>query len=72
MKSQEAYKLMFCDYPDVVNVEQMCKMLGGISTKTGYRLLKSGIIESFIVGRRYLIPKLRIFEYLEIIEKSNA
>ena len=34
MKSQEAYQLVFCDYPDIVNVEQMCEMLGGISQKT--------------------------------------
>ena len=33
MKAQDAYKMMFRDYPDVVTVEQMCEMLGGISTK---------------------------------------
>lgn len=42
MKSQDAYKLVFCNYPDIVNVEQMCEMLGGISQKTAYRLLKNG------------------------------
>lgn len=72
MKAQEAYKMMFRDYPDVVTVEQMCEMLGGISTKTGYRLLKSGAIKSFVVGRRYRIPKLYIFEYLELVEKVPA
>ena len=72
MKSQDAYKLLFCDYPDVVTVEQMCEMLGGISTKTAYRLSKAGTIKSFVVGRRYRIPKLNILEYLELIEKSNA
>lgn len=72
MKSHEAYRLMFRNYPDVVNAEQMCEMLGGISLKTGYRLLKSGAIKSFIVGRRYRIPKINIFAYLEIIEKSDA
>ena len=25
MESQTAYKLLFADYPDVVNVEQMCE-----------------------------------------------
>ena len=50
MKAQDAYKMMFRDYPDVVTVEQMCKMLSGISTKTGYRQLKDGIIKSFVVG----------------------
>ncbi len=72
MKSQEAYKLVFTNYPDVVSVEQMCEMLGGISEKTAYRLLKEGTIKSFIVGRRYRIPKICIFEYLEIIDKSPA
>lgn len=72
MKAQEAYKMMFRDYPDVVTVEQMCEMLGGISTKTGYRLLKDGSIKSLVVGRRYRIPKLYIFEYLELVDKVPA
>ena len=72
MESQVAYKLLFTEYPDVVNVEQMCEMLGGICDKTAYRLLKSGEIKSFIAGRHYRIPKLNILEYLELIDKSNA
>ena len=72
MESQVAYKLLFTEYPDVVNVEQMCEMLGGICDKTAYRLLKSGEIKSFIVGRHYRLPKLNILEYLELIDKSNA
>lgn len=72
MKAQEAYKMMFRDYPDVVTVEQMCEMLGGISIKTGYRLLKNGTIKSIVVGRRYRIPKLYVFEYLELVEKVPA
>lgn len=72
MKTQEAYKLIFREYPDVVTVEQMCEMLGGISTKTAYRLLKSGTIKSFVVGRRYRIPKINIFHYLEVIESTEV
>ena len=64
MRAQEAYKMMFRDYPDVVTVEQMCEMLGGISIKTGYELLRSGKIKSFVVGRSYRIPKLFILEYM--------
>ena len=63
---------MFKDYPDVVNAAQMCEMLGGISIKTGYRLLKNGTIKSVVVGRRYRIPKLYIFEYLELVDKVPA
>ena len=72
MESQTAYQLLFSEYTDVVNVEQMCEMLGGICNKTAYRLLKSGKIKSFIVGRSYRIPKLNILEYLELIDKSIA
>lgn len=72
MSIQDNYKLLFTDYPDVVNAEQMCQMLGGISIKTGYKLLKSGRVKSLIVGRQYRIPKLYILEYLEIAEKSTA
>ena len=72
MKTQDVYKLMFRDYPDVVTVEQMCEMLGGISTKTGYWLPKDGTIKSFVVGRRYRILKLYIFEYLEIMDSKSA
>lgn len=72
MSIQDNYKLLFTDYPDVVNAEQMCQMLGGISIKTGYKLLKSGKVKSLIVGRQYRIPKIYILEYLEIAEKSTA
>lgn len=72
LKSNEAYKLIFRDYPDVVNVEQMCKMLGGISAKTAYRLLRKNQIKHFKIGRTYKIPKLHIFEYLAVVQESDA
>lgn len=72
MNRQEAYQVMFSQFPDVVNVEQMCEMLGGMSTKTGYQLLRSGSIKSFMIGRRYRIPKLNILEYLGVMERSES
>lgn len=72
MKASDAYKVMFTEYPDVVSVEQMCQMLGGIGYKTAYQLLREQKIKSFMVGRRYCIPKIHIMEYLEMIEKSGA
>ena len=71
MNSAEAYGLMFRNCPDVVNIEQLCEMLGGISTKTGYRLLKSGAIKSFVVARRYRIPKINVFEYMSAAEQLS-
>ena len=72
MESQTAYKLLFTDYPDVVNVQQMCEMLGGICDKTAYKLLRSGEIRSFVIGRHYCIPKLNILKYLELVDKSST
>lgn len=66
MYLQEAYQMMFRQYPDVVNIEQMCEMLGGISTKTAYRLLRDETIQSIKVGKRYRIPKICILAYLQM------
>ena len=61
---KDLYSVMFPEYPDVVNVEQLSEMLGGVSTKTVYRLLKKGEIKSKYVGKRYLIPKLYVIDYI--------
>ena len=55
---------MFAEYPDVVDVEQLREMLGGISRKLAYRLLTSGELRSVRIGRSYRIPKLCVIEYL--------
>lgn len=58
------YSSMFDNYPDVVNVVQMCEMLGGISSKTGYKLLQANQINHFKIGKVYKIPKASIITYL--------
>ncbi|MFB5677924.1 helix-turn-helix domain-containing protein [Paenibacillus terreus] len=63
----ELLKLMFQDYPDVVNVPQLCEMLGGISTKSAYKLLQENKINHFRFGRSYKIPKANIISYLHSI-----
>ena len=70
------YKLMLKEYPDVMNIEQMCEILG-ISTKTGYRILREGKVCCIKVGRAYRIPKAHLFTYLsigcaELQEAANA
>ena len=39
LSARDAYRVMFKEFPDVVDVNQMSQMLG-ISTKTSYRLLQ--------------------------------
>lgn len=59
-KKRNEYK----DYPDVLKIEQMCDALGGISTKTGYKLLRENRIESVKVGREYRITKSNVIDFL--------
>lgn len=63
ISQREAHRLMLKDYPDVMSIEQMCEILG-ISTKTGYRILREGKICCLKVGRAYRIPKAHLFTYL--------
>ncbi len=66
LSKRDAYRLVFQDYPDVVTIEQMCRMLGGIGKKTGYRLLREKKIEAFKIGKSYKIPKIQIISYLKV------
>lgn len=58
---------IFANYPDVLTVEDLSKMLS-ISTKTAYKLLKEKKIKSITIGRTYKIPKIYVLEYLQITE----
>jgi excisionase family DNA binding protein len=63
---KDTYLVMFKEYPDVVDVEQMSKMIG-ISTKTAYKLLRENKIQHFKIGRTYKIPKLNILLYINVV-----
>ncbi|MBR2561379.1 MAG: helix-turn-helix domain-containing protein [Eubacterium sp.] len=43
----------------------------GVSTKTGYKLLKEGAIVSLKVGRTYRIPKIHVLSYLRILNNAQ-
>lgn len=60
---KEAFQ-MFENYPDVVEVDDLRVMLGGISKKLAYHLLADHEIRSVRVGRSYKIPKICVIEYL--------
>lgn len=61
---KETYTLMFTEYPDIVNLTQMRKMLGGISNTLAYRMLREKKIKSKKVGREYKIPKVNVIKYV--------
>ena len=54
---------MLNHYPDVLTVEQAAHILC-VSEKSLYRLLRDGAIGCKRIGRKYLIPKLCVADYL--------
>ena len=54
---------MYSDYPDVVSISELQSMLR-IGRNTAYTLLKSGEIQSIKVGKRYIIPKTSVIDFL--------
>ena len=64
MDIYEYNNLLFKDYPDIVNVEQLQTMLNIKRTKA-YELLKNGQIKSIRIGRDYKIAKINVIRYLQ-------
>ena len=52
MNFGDIYALVLKEYPDILTVDEMSKALG-VSTKTGYQLLRENKIEHLKVGRAY-------------------
>lgn len=57
---KETYTLMFTDYPDIVNLVQMRKMLGGISNTLAYRMLREKKIKSKKLAENIKFLKLML------------
>lgn len=60
MDVKEQYSIMFTNYPDIINIEQMQNMLGGISLTLAYSLIKENKIKAMKIGRQYKITKANI------------
>ena len=54
---------MLNNYPDVLTVQKTAEVLG-VCTASVYRMVKDGIIGSRRVGRKILIPKVCLTDYL--------
>ena len=54
---------IFTNYPDIVDVKTMAKMLS-IGLNSAYMLVDSGTIASVRIGRIHRIPKKNIIGYV--------
>ena len=65
LNPQEIYRVVFKEYPDILDVRQVSKLLG-VSTKTVYKLLRDGDIASLKIGREFRIPKVNVMKYVKV------
>lgn len=56
---------MFSSYSDVVTVNDLQSMLH-IGRNAAYGLLKSGAIATIRVGKKYIIPKASVIDFLDL------
>lgn len=54
---------MFNEYNDLINVEELCEILG-IGKNTAYEILNAGDIKAFKTGRTWKIPKIAVEKYI--------
>lgn len=60
---KELYGVMFTDFPDIVTIQDMQKMLG-ISRHLAYNLINDGSVNGQMIGHTYKIPKISIINYV--------
>jgi len=65
MNTQDIYRAILKEYPDVLDVKQVSAVLG-VSTKVVYRLLRDGSLVSLKVGREFRISKVNVMKYAKI------
>ena len=62
--SKGGEEMMFRSYPDVMTVKQLAAALG-IGINKAYEIVNDGTINSKRIGRRILIPKLYLVDYIQ-------
>lgn len=70
MKIKEIYNLMFPEYPDIIDVKQLQKMLG-ISRHLAYDLINDGAIRGVKIGNAFKIPKVNVIRYVLDEKEAN-
>lgn len=57
---------IFKDYPDVVTIDDLQSMLH-IGRNTAYKMLQDNIIKTLKVGKKYIIPKTSVVNFVTSI-----
>jgi hypothetical protein len=54
---------MFAEYPDIMTIDQVQSSLG-ISKNIAYKLMKSGDVRHFHIGKLIKVPKKSLIDYI--------
>lgn len=68
---KELYRMMFPEYPEIVNVAQLQEMLG-ISRHLAYDLINAGQLSGVKIGNSFKIPKINVIRYVLREEVENG
>lgn len=60
---------MFECYADVLNVKESAEAMN-MGIKAMYDMLKAGTIKSFMIGNKYLIPKVFLEDYINEVRQG--
>lgn len=71
LSMNDVYASMLTEYPDLMDIHQMSSALG-ISTKTGYKLIREGKIIALKIGRTYRISKMHLLMYINMLAQDNT
>ena len=57
---------LFVDYPDVITVDDLQSMLH-IGRNTAYKMLQDEMIKTVKIGKKYIIPKASVVNFVSSI-----
>lgn len=63
MSTTNMYNKMFKKYPDTFSIKELREILG-IGKNLAYQLIKEGKIKHIRVGRKIVITKISVIDYL--------
>jgi hypothetical protein len=63
VKTRSYYEKLFSDYPDVLTVKQFRAMLGGMNEKLALQIIRDNLVNHFLIGRTFYIPKIYAIDY---------
>ncbi|MBQ3848113.1 MAG: helix-turn-helix domain-containing protein [Clostridia bacterium] len=62
-EAENMYSVMFSDYPEIVDVKQLQKMLG-VSRHLVYELISDKKISAVKIGHSFRVPKINVIKYV--------